>query len=95
MARAYVLTDSASDETRKLVRDVLGKHVVLMVNKTGNVYGQTHLNLILKKYLDAEQRKMKEALALDQSEPWFFGEDHAPGHYHDDCSVTKETGLIQ
>ena len=61
--------------------------------QTGNVYGQSHVQLILKKYLDAEQRRMKEVLALDQGEPWFFGEDHAPGHYHDACSVTKDSGL--
>ena len=95
MARAYVLTDQASNETQALVRDVLGHHVVLFVNTTGNVHGHTHVNSILNKYLAVEQKKMKEVLALDQSEPWFFGEDHAPGHYHDDCSVTKTTGLNQ
>ena len=94
MARAYVLTDQASMETIALVKDVLGKHVVLLVNTTGNVHGSSHVDLILNKYLVAEVPKMKEVLALGPKEPWLFGDDHAPGHYHGDCSVTKATGLI-
>ena len=60
----YVLTDQASAETVSLVRDVLGKHVVLLVNSTGNVHGETHVNQILKMYLAEEHRGMKEVQYL-------------------------------
>ena len=36
---------------------------------------------------------MKTVLQLPEDAPWFYAEDHAPGHYHDNCSVTKEKNL--
>jgi hypothetical protein len=92
-ARALVLVDSCAAETQTMIQDVLGKHVVLCVNKTGNVHGATHVDLVYKKYLAGEFRNMKQALCLDESQPLFYGEDHAPGHYHDQCSITGRSGL--
>jgi len=93
IGRAFVLVDGASVETQKLISDVLGKHVVLLVNSTGNVCGSTHVDLVMKKYLGPESARMKRALSLDEGAPFFYGEDHAPGHYHDNCTVTKRNDL--
>ena len=65
----------------------------LIHNKTGNMYGATHAKEFLPQFIGPESCKLKTLLQLRPSDPYFYGEDHAPGHYHDNCSVTKETGL--
>ena len=57
------------------------------------MYGATHAKEFLPDFIGPESRKLKTMLQLRASDPYFYGEDHAPGHYHDNCSVTKETGL--
>ena len=54
--------------------------------RTGNVYGSSHVEHIYEQYLQPEQLRMKVACALEEDEPWFFGEDHAPGHIGWNCT---------
>jgi hypothetical protein len=93
VGRACVLTDSCVAETRELIKTELFAHVKLIHNKTGNMYGTTRAKEFLPNFIGPEASKLKTLLQLRETEPYFYCEDHAPGHYHDNCSVTKETGL--
>ena len=93
MGRACVLTDTCAAETKALIEKELSDHVKLIHNKTGYMYGATHAKEFLPQFIGPESRKLKTLLQLRPSDPYFYGEDHAPGHYFDNCSVTKETGL--
>ena len=79
-AKALVMTRSANVLTVNLVKEYLGEHVILIVNETGNVYGRSHVDDVLKGYVGPEVLRMKQALALPPDAPWFYCEDHAPGH---------------
>ena len=83
VARVLIITKNVSREQLDMVNTDLGKHVLLVKNETGNVDGATHIDIVYNRYLKTEVPKMKEMLGLDQSEPWFYGEDHATGHYFD------------
>ena len=55
--------------------------------------GSTHTHKFLPEYIASEAKQMKKILQLPDDAPYFYCEDHAPGHYHDGCTVTKEQGL--
>ena len=61
--RAIVLIDSASAETKELVRTELGEHVKLIENKTGNMYGQTHAHEFLPNFIGPIQLVAKSKTA--------------------------------
>ena len=65
----------------------------LIHNKTGHMYGTTHAKEFLPNFIGPEASKLKTLLQLKDTDPYFYCEDHAPGHYHDNCSVTQDTGL--
>ena len=93
VARALVITDEGSAETLKLVEEALGKHVLVAKNKTGRVYGTTHVEVVLKKYIKGEAKTLKESLSLEESSPWFYGEELAQRHNEDTCSISGREGL--
>ena len=45
--------------------------------------GSTHANNFLPEYIASEAKQMKKILQLPDDAPYFYCEDHAPGHYHD------------
>ena len=71
IGRACVLTDSCSRETEALIQSELQKHVKLIVNKTGNMYGTTHAREFLPNFIGPESRKLKRVLELPETAPYF------------------------
>ena len=93
IGRAVVITDTGSEETLRLIETELGAHVKVIKNQTGNMYGTTHAREFLPNFVGREVSRMKRVLQLPEDSPYFYSEDHAPGHYRDQCSVTGDSGL--
>lgn len=61
-----------SVETINLEKDDIGKHVVMLANKSGHVHGSSHVHLIVNKYVATDVFQIKEFLALDPKELRFL-----------------------
>jgi hypothetical protein len=71
----------------------LSGNLVLIVNRTGNCYGESHIEHVIPEVLHRGAIRCRVAACLQDDEWVLTGQDKAGGHYHDNCSVAKTTGL--
>jgi hypothetical protein len=87
------MTHSCSQETAQLIRKHLSGNLVLIINKTGNCYGESHIDQVIPEVLSRGAIRCRVAGCLQDDEFVLTAQDKAGGHYHDNCTVTKTKGL--
>ena len=88
-----LMVDKAAQETRDLVNQDFKKYLVLIVNRTGNVYGTSHVEDVIPRAMGRSAERCRNQLGLSSTDLVLNAQDRAPGHCNDKCKVTQETGL--
>ena len=91
--KIMLMVKECPKDTAEMIRRDFGHWLVLIVNQTGNVHGNSHVNHVLPHVIAPSLKHMRQVRCVGNETKAFYNELVAPHHVSDECAVTKATGL--